>query len=107
MIQHVLHRKHPTPGAAEQVQRVETQRSADRHQLFHEVRHGPEGRVAGAIRPAAAQLVVEDDTPAIGQILQRGDVVVGHSRTAVQAQERDAGAVADRIPPDPATVDVE
>jgi hypothetical protein len=70
------------------VQSFQAQGGADLGELGDEAIDGPQGDVVGAFGAAAAQLVVEDDLAAVGERLERLQVVVGEAGTAVQAQQR-------------------
>ncbi len=72
--------------------------------LLDEAIDGPQGEVVGTFGPAAAQLVVEDDLAAVGERLERLQVVVGEAGAAVQAQQRRAivALLPDGAVPDPA-----
>jgi hypothetical protein len=75
---------------------LEAKSAANGHHLVEEELKRPELWVVGAVRAAAAQLVVEDDAAAaLGEALERLEVVVRGSRTAVEAQEYDAALRAD------------
>src|SRR5215471_12849100 len=72
------------------------------HQFLNEPGDRPEGLIIGAVRPTAAELVIENDWPALREVAQILDVVMGHAGAAVQAQNRDAGPVRSHDPvPDP------
>ena len=82
------------------------QGGSDLGEFLDEAIHGPQAQVIGAIGTAAAQLVVEDDPAVFGEGLERLEVVVGETGTAVQAQQRGgAGFVTDRAVPNPAARD--
>jgi hypothetical protein len=84
------------------------ERLANGGDLGHGSVQRPERRVVRPIRSAAAELVVEDDHPLIGQVSQGVDVVVRHARPAVQGEERDAGrAIAHGLVPDLAAGDLD
>ena len=87
-VEHVLHGQHAAPRAAEQVQLVETECSADLRQFLDEPVDCPQRDVIGTVGVAAAELVVEDHLAAVGQRLQRLQVVVREAGAAVQAQQR-------------------
>ena len=70
------------------MQSFQVERGADGGQFRDEAIDGPQGEIVGAFGPAAAQLVVEDDLTAVGERLERLQVVVGEAGTAVQAQQR-------------------
>ena len=70
---------------------------------------GPQGEIVGASGSTAAQLVVEDDLAAVGERLERLQLMVGEAGAAVQAQQRRAIACgfAHGAVPNPAAGDVE
>ena len=70
------------------MQSFQLERGADGGQFLDEAIDGPQGEIVGAFGPAAAQLVVEDDLAAVGERLERLQVIVGEAGTAVQAQQR-------------------
>jgi hypothetical protein len=108
-VQDVLHGQHAAPGTAEQVQSGQAEGGADLGQFLNEPLDGPQRGVVRAFGPPAAQLVVEDDLAAVGERLERLQVVVGEAGAAVQAQQR--GPVFLRLPdtavPDLSAGDVE
>jgi len=68
------------------VQSLEAERRTDLGEFGDEPVHGPQRDVVGAIRAAAAQLVIEDDRAVFGQCLEWLEVVVREAGAAVQAQ---------------------
>lgn len=93
----VLQGEHSAPRGAEEVHAHEPELVAERGELVHEDRDAPiDGlRTVGA---AAADLVVEDDGASlVGELLQRGEVVVRRAGAAVETEERVAtvGALPD------------
>jgi hypothetical protein len=81
----------PAPGLAEDVVAVgDPERADEVVQLSDEQVDRPEVCAAvGVVRAAAvAELVVVDDGPAVGEIGEREEVVVGRARTTVQNDER-------------------
>src|SRR5947208_1535422 len=99
-VEHVLHRQHPAPRAPEQVQAVEAERRADGGELLDEAVDAPERIVVRTVGPAAAELVVEDHRPAVGELGELLEVVVREARAAVEAEEGNAlpAVVVDDVP---------
>ena len=89
----IVPREHGSPRVAEQVEVVpDPQVHEQVVQLVHEEVHCPETRwlVPKVGRPSNANLVVEDDGDAVErmQLCVGQHVVVGHSRPAVEGDER-------------------
>ena len=80
---------------------VQAERGAHLRQLLDEPVDCPQRDVVRAVGVPAAELVVEDDLPPVGQRFQWLQVVMREARPAMQAQQRRA-ALADRPVPDPA-----
>ena len=78
--------------------------SAEGIELPNEVIDGKERGVGGAVRLAAAELVVPDHRAIVAQRFERFEVVAGVPRTAVQQDHRGPGAGAGDPVPDPSTV---
>ena len=91
------------------MQSFQAEGGADLGEFGDEAIDGPQGGIVGAFGSAAAQLVVEDDLAAVGERLERLQLMVGEAGAAVQAQQRRAIVVRlpDRAVPDPAAGDVE
>jgi hypothetical protein len=102
-VEDVLEREHPSPRVAEEVERLERERVAYGFELVHEPLDAPQRRFVGPVGTPAAELVVEDDLPLVGQLRERLDVVVAEAGPAVQAEQRDTASVAgDPVPDAPA-----
>ena len=87
----VLLAQEPAPGLAEDVVAVgDPERADEVVQLPDEQVDRPEvGAAVGVVGAAAvAELVVVDDGPAVGEIGEREEVVVGRAWTAVKNDER-------------------
>ncbi len=85
---HVLDREPSAPRLAEQVAAPEPEGRAHLVDLLDRPVDRPQGRVVGAIRAAAAELVVHDHRPVVGEPLgERDHVVAGGARAAVQEQD--------------------
>jgi hypothetical protein len=74
------------PGLSEQVHRLESQRGPHFVDLANEALQGPESYIIGALGFAAAELIVEHDPSRVGQLIQRLQVIMAGTRTAVQQQ---------------------
>ena len=68
--------------------------------LADEPRDVPAGRIVRLVAATAAELVVEDHRPLVGEGVERFQVVVPRARSAVQNQQRRALAAAHPPVPD-------
>jgi hypothetical protein len=85
------------------MQPVQAELFAHRDELVDEPAEGPQRLVVRTFGPAGAQLVVEDHRPDAGEVGERLQVVMGHARAAVQAQQRRTRPVCPGdLVPDPA-----
>src|SRR5205814_2198447 len=86
--EHVLLREHAAPRLAEQVDPVEAELLADSADLLDEELERPLD-VLRPVRVAAAELVVDDDLPAVPrELLEWPEVRVRGTGAAVLAEER-------------------
>jgi hypothetical protein len=90
------------------VKAVEPERLTDDRELLDEAVDLPERSVVGAVRAPAPELVVEDDRPPAGELLEILQVVVREAWASVEAEKRNTAALADAPVPDapPGDVDV-
>jgi hypothetical protein len=89
------------------VQALEPELGANGRELLDEAVDLPERPVVRPVRPPTAELVVEDDAAPVAEPGELLEVVVAEPGPSVQAEERDAVALADDPVPDASARDVD
>ena len=94
-VDRVLHAEHAAPRVAEHVVTLEAEGAAHGVDLLDGALERPERLVLDALGAPAAELVPVDHLAAVGQVVERREVVVAKPGAAVDGQERKARALAE------------